>query len=250
VAADKDELDSARRLVEFFGDVDHHLRAVASEENDGGGAVGLEAEARSFGYAIDGSFSVGPVFVKPGLEDHSRGLEDVVVGDADGQCLLTGAIGSGDDVFGLALDPEVGRVIGEIGDEGDEGRFGGCRCWGIQALGDFTVEVRDHGENEIGGILRPVVAQQFHNRLVVEADGGFEDDEQLGREARPAVAQDHVVGVLNAEAGRAADEIEWIEQFLNVEESDVPGMFLRGECGLESVGGAAMASASVVEDDG
>ena len=98
--------------------------------------------------------------------------------------------------------------------------------------------------------MRPVVAEQFHDRLVVEADGGFEDDEQLGRKARPTVAQDHVVGVLNAQAGGAADEVEGVEQFLNVEESDVPGMFLRGECGLESIGGAAMASAGVVENDG
>jgi hypothetical protein len=99
-------------------------------------------------------------------------------------------------------------------------------------------------------MLRPISAEQFHDRRMVETDGRLKNDQELGREARPAFAEDQVVGVLNAEAGGAANQVEGIEQFLNVEKSDVPGMFLAGESGFESVGGAPMSSASVVENDG
>jgi len=68
--------------------------------------------------------------------------------------------------------------------------------------------------------------------------------------ARPAFAQDQVVGVLNAQAGGAPNQVEGIEQFLNVEKTDVPGMFLAGERGSERVGGTLMSSAGVVKNDG
>ena len=72
-----------------------------------GWTIGFEAEALPFGDAVDGG-----LFVKLWLQDHSRCLEDMVGGMADGQGLLPGAFRAGDDVFRLALNPEVWRVIG------------------------------------------------------------------------------------------------------------------------------------------
>ena len=85
---------------------------------------------------------------------------------------------------------------------------------------------------------------------MVETDGRLQNDQQLRREARPAFAQDQVVGVLNAQAGGATNQVEGIEQLLNVEKSDVPGMFLAGERGFEGFRRAAMSSAGVVKNDG
>ncbi|MGA3106015.1 MAG: hypothetical protein ABSD53_16160 [Terriglobales bacterium] len=151
----------------------------------------------------------------------------------------------------------VGRVVGEVGDEGDEGNFcaGSVRTChifarGAQALGDFAIEVRDYGEDEVGGMVLPVVAQQFDDGGMVEANRRFQDGEQLDGETGPALAEDHVVRVLNAQAGGAANQVERVEEFLDVEEGDVPGIFLRGESGFEGGGGAEMSAAGVVENNG
>ena len=85
---------------------------------------------------------------------------------------------------------------------------------------------------------------------MVNADRSLQNDQELRREARPAFAQDEVVGVLNAQAGGATKQVEGIEQFLKVEESDVPRMFLARESGFEGFCCAAMSSAGVVENDG
>ena len=85
---------------------------------------------------------------------------------------------------------------------------------------------------------------------MIKTDGGLQNDEKLGRETRPPSAEDQVVGVLNSQARRPTNHIERIEQFLNIENADVPGMFLAGESGFEGFGCATMASASVMENDG
>jgi hypothetical protein len=97
--------------------------------------------------------------------------------------------------------------------------------------------------------LRPVSSERFHDWRVVGADRPLQNDQKLRREARPAFAQDQVVGVLNAQARGAAKQVEGIEQFLNVEEGDVPRMFLPGKRGFESVRCTLMSSAGVVEND-
>jgi hypothetical protein len=85
---------------------------------------------------------------------------------------------------------------------------------------------------------------------MVKTDGPLEKDQELRCKARPAFAENQVVGVLNSQARGATNHIEGIEQFLNVEEADVPGMFLAGESGFEGFRCALMASAGVVENNG
>jgi hypothetical protein len=68
--------------------------------------------------------------------------------------------------------------------------------------------------------------------------------------ASPPFAQDQVVGVLNAQAGGAANQVQRIEQLLNVEEANVQGIFLGGESGFESFRGALMSSTSVMKNNG
>ena len=85
---------------------------------------------------------------------------------------------------------------------------------------------------------------------MVNVNRRLEDGQELDGEARPALAENQVVGVLNADAGGAANKVEGIEEFLDVEESDFPRVFLSRERRLESIGGALMSAAGVVEDDG
>ena len=78
----------------------------------------------------------------------------------------------------------------------------------------------------------------------------LQNDQELARKARPAFAENQIVGVLNAQAGRAANQVEGIEQLLDVEKSDIPGVLLGGESGFEGIRGTLMSSAGVVENDG
>jgi hypothetical protein len=54
---------------------------------------------------------------------------------------------------------------------------------------------------------------------------------------------------LNAQPGCATNEVEGIEQFLNIEQRDVPTIVLGRQSSFEGFGGTAMASAGVMEDD-
>jgi hypothetical protein len=64
------------------------------------------------------------------------------------------------------------------------------------------------------------------------------------------VAQDQVVGVLNAQPGGAAKEIEGIKQLLEIEKGDVPGIILRRESAAQRSGGIAVAASGMVKNDG
>ena len=85
---------------------------------------------------------------------------------------------------------------------------------------------------------------------MIKADGALQNDQKLGREARPASTEDQVIRVLNSQARGPTKQVEGIEQFLNVENAHVPGMFLAGESGFEGFRCTLMSSAGVVENDG
>ncbi len=85
---------------------------------------------------------------------------------------------------------------------------------------------------------------------MVGTDRALKNEQELRREAGPAFAEDQIIGVLNAQAGGATNQVEGIEQFLNVEKADIPGTLLGGESGFEGFRGALMASAGVMVNDG
>ncbi len=139
------------------------------------------------------------------------------------------------------------RIIGQVRDQSDKGRPSAIVA---NAFGDLSIEVRNHRQHEIRRMLRPVITQSFHNGAMVEADGRLQNDQKLGGEACPSAPQDLVVSVLNTYTGGSFNQVERIEQLLNVEQADFPGMLLPGERFLESVGGALMTSAGVVINNG
>src|SRR5256885_1455809 len=110
--------------------------------------------------------------------------------------------------------------------------------------------MRNYRENQIRRMLRPVGTQSFHNRAMVPADGPLQNDQKLRSEARPPPPQDLVVDVLNTESGSPANQVQRIKQLLDIEETDLPGIFLPGERFLESVSGALMPPARVMINDG
>ena len=107
VAANQNQLDT--RVVEFFGDVDHYLRSMASEQNNACRTIGFQSESFPFFSAIDTR-----LYVELWLQDHSGCLEDMAVGVAHCQRLLPGAFRPDNDVLRLRLDPEVWWVVRQI----------------------------------------------------------------------------------------------------------------------------------------
>src|SRR5579862_2615 len=96
----------------------------------------------------------------------------------------------------------------------------------------------------------PVDLKRLNNLRVVDANRTLQDQQKLRREPRPAAAQNLVVGVLNSYAGKTQKEVEGIEQFLNIEERDVPGMLLLRKRALYRLGCVAVSASSVVKNDG
>src|SRR5450755_2460265 len=109
--------------------------------------------------------------------------------------------------------------------------------------------MRNHRQNEIGGIVIPVLQQRSYGSRVVESDDGPQQHQKLRSETRPAFSQDQVVNVLQTDACGRANNIERIEQFLHVEETNLPGIFLSFEGSLQGIGGATMSSPCLKEDD-
>ena len=136
------------------------------------------------------------------------------------------AFRAGNDVFTLALNPEVRRIIGQIGDQRDE--WPAFLAVFFKALSQFPVEVRNHRQHHVGWMFRPVLPQRLDDRPVIEMDRSLQNAEKLRSKARPAAAQDLVVDILDSYTRRAANQVERIEQFLDIEELDLPGMILRG----------------------
>src|SRR5271170_7008512 len=128
---------------------------MTSEQHNARGTVGRQTKALPFSRAVDSH-----PFVEPWLQNHSRCLEDLVRGMADSQGLLPRVVRTGDDVFRLALNPKVWRVIRQVRNQRDK-RWPGapyirvfCECVGAfhscadraKAFSNLAVEVRNHGE--------------------------------------------------------------------------------------------------------
>jgi len=113
----QDQLRLQIGLVQRLGDFDHLHRALAAEHHDAGGPAGVEAEAGQFARAIHGQR-----LVEARIEDHARDLENVGRRKPQRARLVHRAPRSADHVLFLPLDPEVRRVVGDVGQDGHQRR--------------------------------------------------------------------------------------------------------------------------------
>src|SRR5579864_850305 len=98
-------------------------------------------------------------------------------------------------------------------------------------------------------MLFPVFCQHLYGRPMIHPHDTLQHREKLRCEARPTLAQNQVVTILNAKAGDFLEEIELIEQLLKIEELDLPRPLLRFQHAFKRFGGAAMTATRVEEDD-
>jgi len=82
-----------------------------------------------------------------------------------------------------------------------------------------------------------------------DADGGLQQAQEVNAAESPAILQQHVVLLLNANAGQLAQDVKLIGEILELDELDLPGALLLGGNGLQRNGGVAVAAAAVMEDN-
>src|SRR6266403_1066617 len=81
------------------------------------------------------------------------------------------------------------------------------------------------------------------------ADRCLQNAKEAGAAERPAILQQSVVLLLNADSGELAQHIEAVRQVLKLDELDLPVALLVGDDGLQGYGSIAMSSAAVVENE-
>ncbi len=121
----------------------------------------MEAQTYPFDLAINLGRDI-----ERGVEYHSRGLEDSLRRNPDGPRLVRRALRTANHVLAFALDPEVRRMIRDIGEDRYERNSGPL---GIQRLLDRAIEMRNQRNHQIGLRLLPVSPQHLHLRAVTHA---------------------------------------------------------------------------------
>ena len=79
-------------------------------------------------------------------------------------------------------------------------------------LGQTSIEMRDHGKNQVGGILRPVLAQNADDPRVMQLYGALQKGEQRWREPRPTFSEEEIVTVLNSQARGSVNKVDRLQQ--------------------------------------
>ena len=84
---------------------------------------------------------------------------------------------------------------------------------------------------------------------MVESNDGVHKRQELGRAQRPAVFEEGVVDVLHAQAGDFAEDIEFVEHVLEIDQTNVPGTILLTGDRFEGRGCSAMAASRIKENE-
>ena len=145
-----------------------------------------------------------------------------------------------DEVLRLALDPEVRRVVGDVGEDGDQ-RSAGNRIAQLSHMARLRFGTSETTRS--GGRSRQYLLEQAHLGGMIQPDQPLHG-RQLRRAERPA-REHQVVDLLQLQAGDLRKHIQLVEGFLQIDEADLPGPVLLLDHLFEGVSGAAMPAAGV-----
>jgi hypothetical protein len=107
----------------------------------------------------------------------------------------------------------------------------------------------NHRNQQIRRVLAKVLGEQAHHRPVKEPNSGLQNTQELSSAQRPAIAQEDVVLLLDADAGELAEDVQLVGEVLKLNEFNLPrALLLRGN-GLQGNGGIAMATPTIVKED-
>ena len=98
-------------------------------------------------------------------------------------------------------------------------------------------------------MFTPILFEQPHQRPMKRADHHLQHAQQTRRAQRPAIAQQRVVLLLNANARHAPQHIQVVGQFLELHQLDLPRTVLLLDDGFQGNCGVAMPAAGIVKHD-
>ena len=107
----------------------------------------------------------------------------------------------------------------------------------------------DDGNQHVGGIFAPGVFEETNELIVKSANGGLEYAEERSSAEGPAILEERVVLLLDADAGEAAEDVELVGKLLKLDEFDLPAALLLGKDGLEGDCGITVAATCVMKKD-
>jgi len=128
------------------------------------------------------------------------------------------------------FDPEMRRIVREIGEHGHELDTGsGTR----QRLVHRAIEVGHERDDEVGFGPAPMLPQALRQSAVAQADERLKKFELLRQPQGPAAREPLVVIILGIHAGRSAENTGGIEHLEQVHEPDMKGTRPVAQHGLE-----------------
>jgi len=92
-----------------------------------------------------------------------------------------------------------------------------------------------------------MVLQELHCGGVSEPDSGLQNAQQIPGTERPAVAEQQVVALLNADAGEAPENVQRIKQFLEIDKPDLPRFVRLCYSRLQGCGRIAVPTPCIME---
>jgi hypothetical protein len=204
--------------------------------------LGVEAELFSFCDSIEW-FG----FIKARVQDHTRRLEDGLIGKSHFVSLLDSALGPANQELRLALHPEVRRIVRQVRKDRNE-----RAAWkgGSEAFPEGTVKMRNYRDHHVRLGLEPEAFEQAHGRIVIQTYDTLEEPHELRAAKCPAVPEHFVIQLLDSNAGELTEDIQGVKYFLKVYEGDFERKALMLDFNLQGGGGVAMPSAGVKENKG
>jgi len=202
----QNQLQLELRLIEMLRDVQHCPAAVASEKYQACRDIRPQSQALPLGRAI-GRLRI----IKPRVQNHSRGLKNLLGGITQLGSLLGSLLRAANDVLRLALEPEMRRIICNVRQDGEKWPV---RTHATKAFKQHTIEVRHHGNEHVGLRFLPVRFQNPHNRPAISTNDHLQRAHQLGAAERPPRAQHGIVKILNTNSGVLLENIGGVEKLL------------------------------------
>ena len=206
--------------VTRFAISQHRAGSFAAEEHQSRRPIRIEPEFLPLGCPVDRRATIE---IRP--QNHPRSQKHALRRMTKRRGLFGCLACAANEILLLAFDPEMRRIIGQIGEDGHERSR-------RQTLPQRTIEIRNQRHHQIALALRPEFLEQPDLPAMVQADQPMHEHRQLRRSQRPAFLQQQVVNVLHPNAGVLAEDVQRVQNLLEIDQPDLPRPLLFFNNGL------------------
>ena len=126
----------------MLSDIDHGRGPFATKHHQDRRQFRVQTQSDAIPNTVD-QYGI----VEPRIQNHARSAEHMVRSMAGVQSLAACALGAADQILRLTFDPEVGRIVGHIGQDRDQRDL---RHDPLDRVKKGAIEVRYHRHHNIG----------------------------------------------------------------------------------------------------